>query len=580
MSEKRRFVLLLAIMVTVATVVAAAATGFLYHSVLAEKSIDLLRTASSQARLIEAMIKHERVENPNVAWEHTLGLVKGALQSAPGTHRSGELSIARRSGDSIDIVLTRHQRELTVAAGGDRHDAVGAPMKLALAGHAGVGLARDHQGSEILAAHVPVDALDLGIVLQIDKSEVTGPFLATALKISLVAVLLVSLASAMFFYVGNPILVRLRSGDSKFRGIFANAQVGLGRARIIDGHLLEANERMAEIFGYEDRQTLLSEFKGLNDLMARGKCRDIITEGSETHVVRDCEAEYRRQDGQSIWIRFSAVYHLDDGTFEPVIVDISDHKQAEEALLQSRRQVEMGERTKREFLANMTHELRTPLNAIIGFADMIRGEAFGKLDNPRYEEYVREISQSGGHLLSLINEILQMAQIESDQARLANDEVDVTAAVEEATRFLADKAIAAGLQLVSEIEVGVGTVPADEQALKQILLNLISNAIKFTPSGGRVVVEAALDAGGATVLSIRDNGIGIGADDLSKALNPFQQIDGDLNRQYEGTGLGLPLAKSLVELMGATLEIESTIGVGTTVSVSFAGPHAGTAEAA
>ncbi|HUB95072.1 MAG TPA: ATP-binding protein, partial [Stellaceae bacterium] len=255
-----------------------------------------------------------------------------------------------------------------------------------------------------------------------------------------------------------------------------------------------------------------------------------------------------------------------DGGLICTYLDVTERKRNEAALLRAKEEAELASRSKSEFLANMSHELRTPLNAIIGFADILRGEIFGPLGDLRYVDYAADIRDSGIHLLNLINDVLDVSKIEFGKVELAEEAVDVVGVVEASVRLMRDRAHTAGLTLSHAMPTSLPPVRCDEMRLKQILLNLLSNAVKFTPAGGRVTIRAALTDEGLGI-TVEDTGIGIAADDLAKALRPFGQIDSRLNRKYQGTGLGLPLAKSMIEMHGGRLQLDSTPGMGTQATV-------------
>jgi two-component system cell cycle sensor histidine kinase PleC len=239
---------------------------------------------------------------------------------------------------------------------------------------------------------------------------------------------------------------------------------------------------------------------------------------------------------------------------------------------------ESASRAKSEFLANMSHELRTPLNAIIGFSEMMQREMFGPLGDRRYQEYSGDILSSGQHLLALINDILDMSKIEAGKLTLRPELLDLVEIVEDVIRLVRTRAEAGGLTLAVDIRK-LPAVDADYRALKQILLNLLTNAVKFTPRGGRVEVSATERADGRVQVSVKDTGIGIASADLSRLAKPFEQIENQHSKTQQGTGLGLALTKSLVERHGGALEIQSMPGIGTTVSFSLPISGAGVGKA-
>ncbi|HEY1505046.1 MAG TPA: PAS-domain containing protein [Stellaceae bacterium] len=255
---------------------------------------------------------------------------------------------------------------------------------------------------------------------------------------------------------------------------------------------------------------------------------------------------------------------MPDGGLLATYLDITERKRFEADLRRAKEEAELASRTKTEFLANMSHELRTPLNAVIGFAEIMQSEVFGPLGDPHYSEYAADIRDSGQHLLNLINDLLDVSKIEFGKVELVEETVDLTAILDSCMRLMRDRADQAALELTAHTPPNLPYLRADSRRLKQILLNLMSNAVKFTPSSGQVTVRVTLPEEGGLKIAISDTGIGIAKHDLAKAMQPFGQIDSRMTRKYQGTGLGLPLTKSMIELHGGSLQLDSVAGRGTT----------------
>ncbi len=230
---------------------------------------------------------------------------------------------------------------------------------------------------------------------------------------------------------------------------------------------------------------------------------------------------------------------------------------------------EAANRTKSDFLANMSHELRTPLNAIIGFSEVIQKAIIGPLSE-RYRAYGADIFSSGTHLLGLINDILDLSKLEAGQFELHEEDVDIREAIEASMLLVGPQAEKSRVELSKAIDENLAFIRADDRRIRQILINLLSNAVKFTTEGGKIRV-ASFGTNAGLAIAVSDTGIGMASEEIPKALEEFGQIDSKISRQFAGTGLGLPLAKHLIELHGGTLTIKSQINVGTTVTIVL--PH-------
>ncbi len=302
-----------------------------------------------------------------------------------------------------------------------------------------------------------------------------------------------------------------------------------------------------------------------------GYIRSYLETGEAKIIGRAREVTGRRKDGTTFPLNLGiAEMRLGERRFYVgTLDDITERKVNEESLRQAKEQADLANLAKSEFLTTMSHELRTPLNAVLGFAEIMQQQIYGPLGHPKYGEYIDDIHESGRHLLGLINDILDVSRIETGQTELSEVWLDVGVVVESSVRLVREKANHASLELLTMVNDDTPLLFADERRVKQILLNLLSNALKFTPKGGRVSVDAGIDEGGGCFLSVSDTGIGIAPEDVDKVLSPFGQVDSSLSRRHEGSGLGLPLAKSLVELHGGTLDLDSEAGIGTTVAAKF-----------
>jgi two-component system, cell cycle sensor histidine kinase DivJ len=246
--------------------------------------------------------------------------------------------------------------------------------------------------------------------------------------------------------------------------------------------------------------------------------------------------------------------------------DISDRKAQEAELTRTRDEAESASRAKTQFLANMSHELRTPLNAVIGFSEILNRELFGALGEARYRDYARLIHESGEHLLNVVNDILDMSKIEAGKFKIVKEPFDVASLVKSCCDIMRHTAEQRSLSLIVDVAPGIPELPADKRACKQMLLNVISNAIKFTDPGGWVRVSARV-VEGSVELVVADNGIGIAELDLPKLGNPFVQANNSYDRSYDGAGLGLSVVKGLARLHDGKLELASTLGQGTTATI-------------
>ena len=281
----------------------------------------------------------------------------------------------------------------------------------------------------------------------------------------------------------------------------------------------------------------------------------------------------RRKDGSYIWVEASLTRSTNPETGTPEVVsvvrDVSEHVRYEAALRQAKEQADAASRAKSEFLGTMSHELRTPLNAIIGFTEIMKEGVMGPLDNPHYRSYIADIHFSSTHLLNLINEILDVTKAEAGKLEVQEQVFDLRDVIEAVVRISGPPIDKAGVTVGIDLPPDLPRLQADEGKTRQVFFNLVSNAVKFTPAGGRIDISGRFDRERGLAVTVADTGIGIAPEDLNRVLEPFVQVDSSLSRRHQGTGLGLPAVKGIMELHRGTIELQSTLGRGTRATITF-----------
>jgi PAS domain S-box-containing protein len=334
-----------------------------------------------------------------------------------------------------------------------------------------------------------------------------------------------------------------------------------------EGRVRFANAAAETLFG---GPRVAIEGKRLTDLIVPG-ARPALAQTMERLLSEGAESRILTLRGAEKPVRL-ILRRIDRGN-PPMLCatfsDLSPFKAAEAELRHARDAAETANKQKSEFLAKVSHELRTPLNAIIGFAEIMREEQLGPIGNPRYAGYIRDIHHSAHLLLSLINDLIDLSKVESGRFTLKFEPVDIGRVVTQVVHLMEPAAKSAGILVAEQIAFALPAVVADERSVEQIVLNLLSNAIKFTKRGGRVVVSALPTAEGGVTIAVRDTGIGMSPADLKVALEPFRRVNRSEVLEQPGTGLGLPLAKSLAEANHAQFRIESEPRAGTSIEIAF-----------
>ncbi len=335
--------------------------------------------------------------------------------------------------------------------------------------------------------------------------------------------------------------------------------------------IIRINDSFIRIYGWTRNELIGKEFAELFTSDERQRARQNHEEFLRNGIRSSGEMKMIRRDGNIANALFTtAALELSHGRRFQVttIMDITLRKQMEITLRMAKEQADAANQAKSTFLANMSHELRTPLNAIIGFSEMMIKGTFGPLGNDRYKEYLGDIHLSARHLLEIINEVLDMSKIEAGRVELDEEKLNIEQLISSVTRMMASRAFSSGLKLEEHVQPALPLIRADTRLVRQILINLVGNAVKYSNAGGLITVSAYTAAGGALHVVVEDTGIGIPPERIKDAMEPFGQVNKPSDNRG-GTGLGLPLAKAMMELHGGTLELQSEFGKGTKVVISF-----------
>jgi PAS domain S-box-containing protein len=358
----------------------------------------------------------------------------------------------------------------------------------------------------------------------------------------------------------------LQESESTLRTLIDSGATDIMALLDLEGRIRAANDRTALAFGLTSASIIgrhITEFMPADVAQRRmGWFDEVLATGRAVRYEDE-------RDGMSFDSVFSPVVGADGRVVAVAVIahDVTERKKAERDQRRAREAAAAADNAKSEFLARMSHDMRVPLNSILGFSEMIGAEFLGPVGNRKYVEYGWDIHESGERLLSLLNDIVDLSKIEAGMFEIADDAVDVAAIVHSTTRLIDPQARAAELVMETDDMPALPLVRGDRNALTRVIENLLSNAIRFTPGGGNILLSVVLDDVGSMVIRISDTGIGIAPADISKALSPFGQIaSAEINKQ-SGVGLGLPIVRHLVELHDGVFELESAVGAGTTAIV-------------
>ena len=578
----------IAMMAAVSLVVLVLVIGLLYRNDLETKQLELQAMVVGQARLIEAVARFDAENSKDSHSEGSAGATISqavdAYSRLGGFGDTGEFVLGRRDGDKITFLLDFRFPEEGVRRIVPLTTGRAEPMRRALAGESGWIIGPDYRGVTVLAAYEPVRELQLGLVAKLDMSEVRSPFLRTSALAIGVALLIVLLGTALMMRLTNPIVRRveesereLRESEGRVRAIMdatPNAIITIDDC----GMVISANPGVQSIFGYSPEDL---ENRNVNILMTEPdrSAHDgyllRYRETGETELIGTRrELIGRRRNGEAfpIDLDVSEAQGPRGRIFVGVIRDISEQKKAEREIQEARDEAEAANRAKSAFLANMSHELRTPMNAIIGYSEMLEEE----MDEEGLDNFVpdlQKINQAGKHLLSLINDILDLSKIEAGRMDLYLERFELDQMLTESMATVAPLVAKNGNRLATDFGENLGTIRVDLTKTRQALFNLMSNAAKFTHEGViTVTVRRTPDPKGGEdriTLAVADTGIGIAEDKIESLFEEFTQADESTTRNYGGTGLGLTISRRFCRMMGGDIKIESVLGQGTTFTIEL-----------
>jgi PAS domain S-box-containing protein len=578
MGDHGRVFSLVIIMALVVVVTSGAAMGILYQTAFDQQRQALVQMAKSQARLIESVAKFDqkfsKFDHPDGPMAATLEQVRDAQKQYPGMGTTGEFTLAKRKDNQIVFLLRHRHFDFDIPKPIPFDGLFAEPMRRALSGNSGSVIGLDYRGQAVLAAHEPVAILNLGIVAKIDLSEIREPFIIAGMNVGVIALVVIIAGTALFIRISNPLIQQIVKEKER-----AEEYLHIAEAIIVildkNAKILRINRRGCDVLGYRE-----DEIVGKNwiETVIPEISRETISQvhakviSGEIEPVEHHENEVLTKNGELRNIVWHNAYVTDDrnritGSLSSG-QDITERKRGERALLRAKEAADKASIAKSELMANMSHELRTPLNAIIGFSSAMKEEVYGPLDE-KYREYLGDIHQSGSHLLELINDILDVSALEAGALELKEENVILNDIAVASVNIVSQLATDGQVTITLSFDPEIPLIRGDARRLKQVLLNLLSNAVKFTQPGGVVSLSTQRNDDNSVSLIVADSGIGMDKDELEKALSMFGQVDSGLDRQHEGTGLGLPLSKGLMEMHDGMMEVESEKGQGTVITLTL-----------
>ena len=573
MRKHRLLFLLIGVMFAVVAFVTGATIYLLYTAAFETERTRLVDTVRRNARVIEGIVHMQHAEGGPLASQQKQSLIAHVIElysqfKFEGFGHSGAFMIGQRQGDRIVTLLRRRVQDDPVPRPVPFESGRAEPMHQALQGNSGSLVGRDHRGEMVLAAYEPIAELGMGVVAKVDLAELRAPFLRAGVIAALAAILSTLMGAALFFRFTNPFIRRLTESEARSREVIDTAADAI--VTVSDRGLVESCNPAAErLFGYE-----LADIRGLgiNSLLpdtfvprgvsAQPGMRTLVEDALRLAPGRDIQGMTR--DGRRFPVEASFRQTMVQGRqcFTAVCRDITLRKEAETQILLAKEQAERSNQAKTEFMAMISHELRTPMNGVLGMTSLLLSTPLNE-EQRRYAEAVRT---SGGSLLNIISDILDYSKIEAGMLELEQADFELGPLVEGVAELLQIQAGTKGIELTAFVDPAVpALLRGDAGRLKQVLFNLIGNAVKFTEVGG-VVVEVTLAGRSEQQVELRcevtDTGIGIPHGTGTRLFERFTQADSSTSRRYGGTGLGLAIAKQITALMGGQIGYESELAQG------------------
>ena len=557
--------------------------SILYNVAMDQEREWLKEIAQSRARMIESVAQFDAAYSTDFkggAKAATLFQLVQAHRNFRGFGETGEFTVAEKQGDQIIFVLAHRHFDLDLPKPVPIDSINAEPMRQALAGKSGTIIGLDYRGVKVLAAYEPVKIMNFGIVAKVDISEIQRPFIHAGVLVFLITASLIGLTVVAIQKMTLPLLseivtsredtekaeAALRESEEKYRTLYSTANVGIALCKM-DGTLLEVNHAYCDLLDYPENEALRLSYWDLTPREYEALEAEQLASLERTGTYGPYEKEYIRRDGSRVPVLLngSLIQGRDGESFIwSVVHDMSEQKKAEAKIHDALLSAEEANQAKSEFLASMSHELRTPLNAVLGYGQLLQLNLEKNL-TPDQEEYLNHIISGGNHLLKLVNDVLDLARIEADRMPIALEDVSAQEIVKECLVHLQIAAKQKNVSIINQLDGQTyPPVHSDRLRYRQIVINLISNAIRYNKEGGTITLSCTEIENGFLRLSVTDTGIGIAESDRNNLFTLFSHLPSDPHIAQGGIGIGLAVSKMLAERLGGHIGFDSQHGEGST----------------